>query len=139
MGRKSGVGRIKSLRTYTYEVAAQVAGVHVRTVRNWVRNEGLEAMTGQRPHLIRGDALIAFQRRRKASAKMPLRQAQFYCLKCRAARDPAAGMVDCTILRDVRANLCALCPVCATVMNKRIAMTSIEGLSRILAVTIRRV
>lgn len=138
MGRKSGWRRVKRLRIYTYAEAADAVDVHIRTVRNWVGNDGLEAMTAQRPFFIRGDALIGFLRNRASSGKTPLRVEQFYCLKCRAAREPAGGMADCDISVS-RVSLCALCACCETVMHKRISPGQIPVVERKLEVTIRRV
>ena len=112
--------RIKKLRSYTYEQAARKLDVSERTVQEWVRKHGLRAFTEQRPHIIIGEDMIAFLRRRANDRKVPLSLSQFYCLRCRAARKPAFGIVQCDTSRPGAAAVTAFCGVCEAGVNKRI-------------------
>lgn len=111
---------VKKLRAHTYGEAARAVGVSKRTVQDWVRKHGLHAHVEWRPHLIIGEDLITFLRKRAVERKVPLSLSQFYCFKCRASRDPALGMVDCDLSQPGAAALTALCAVCETTVKKRV-------------------
>ena len=51
--------RVKINRSYTLDEVARLLDVHKQTVRNWIK-AGLEVLSGQKPHLIRGIALKMF-------------------------------------------------------------------------------
>jgi len=136
MARKPSWRSIKRLHSYRLEEAATLLGVHIRTIRNWIKRDGLEVMKAERPHLIRGDVLIAFLQQRKQAGRHPLGACQFYCLKCRAAREAAEGMVDCTLIGDTKSTLTALCGVCQTVMHRHISRAQLSTVSLNLDVTI---
>ena len=59
---------------------------------------------------------------RRAALKSPCGPGKFYCFRCREPREPALGMADYLPFDDALGNLSALCPVCATVMNKRASL-----------------
>lgn len=103
----------------------------------WVR-KGLPALTERKPHLIRGCDLRDFLRQAKKTRKKPLRLNQFYCLKCRDAREPAEAMIDCELPATGPAMIQGLCTICLTTMFKRIARDRIADLRRKLDVTIKQ-
>lgn len=115
----SGWRRIKRLWPYTYGEAAAALGVSKRTIQNWVRLGGIVAITDKRPHLIPGEHIIEFLRNRAEGRKTKLGTVEFYCVKCRCAREPANAMVDCDLTKPGGARLVALCGECGTVVNKR--------------------
>ena len=135
MGRAANWRKVKTHLTYTYDEAARATGKHKRTVMGWAR-KGLPVFTGQRPHIIRGRDLRDFLRSGTETRKTPLALTTFYCFKCRVAREPAEGMVDCELPPTGSAMLQGLCSVCLTTMFKRIARTRIPDLRRKLDVTI---
>ena len=135
--RRANWRKVKTHLTYTYDEAARTLGVHKRSVMGWAQN-GLPVFTDQRPHLIRGDDLRSFLRRKTESRKTPLKLTEFYCLKCRAARAPAGEMADCQAGETGPAMLQALCPVCMGTMFKRVARNRIGDLRAKLDVTFRR-
>ncbi|MDZ4322206.1 MAG: helix-turn-helix domain-containing protein, partial [Phenylobacterium sp.] len=53
---------------YTLAEVAELYGLHVNTVRGWIKRDGLEPIDGRRPLLIKGSVLRAFLdgRRKKA-------------------------------------------------------------------------
>ena len=137
----AGVGLrrgIKKNRSYTYDEAARAMAIHKNTIRGWVRSGDLLALTGERPHLIVGEDLIAFLKTRSAKRKTTLTLTQAYCLKCRAPREPALGMADLTISESGALNLRALCPACGGIMNRRISRAAIGELHRKLDLTVRQ-
>jgi len=135
MPKSAKLSGIKSLRCYTIPEAAGVTGVSDRTIRAWIK-QGLTAMTDERPTLVRGDALISYIQRQRKVRKSRLSPEEFYCLKCRAARKPAGGLVDCE-LDGSRANLTALCETCGTILHKPIAPDNVPTLAKIFDVTLR--
>lgn len=129
MPKSAKLSGIKSLRCYTIPEAAGVTGVSDRTIRAWIK-QGLTAMTDERPTLVRGDALISYIQRQRQGRKSRLSPDEFYCLKCRAARKPSGGLVDCDT-DGTRAKLTALCETCDTIMHKPIAHERVANLASV--------
>lgn len=85
---------IKKHRIYTTSEAAKLLKVHPRTVQNWIRNEGLNAIEPNvRPYLTRGEDLSIFIKRKMLNRKCKLKANQFYCLKCKCAREGKSNKV----------------------------------------------
>ncbi len=119
MRRRIDPRRIKVLRTYTVEEAADLLGVHKNTIRAWVKG-GLEPLDRRRPTLFVGGVLAAYIRRIRDQARRPCPPGHFYCLRCRDARRPAGGIVEVQPAeKGATHNVQALCCVCLTVMNRR--------------------
>lgn len=135
MPKSATLSGIKSLHTYTIQEAAEVSGVSDRTIRAWIK-DGLTAMDQERPALIRGDALIAFIRTQRKARKTDVKQSEFYCLKCRAARRPAGNLVECQA-SGTRAKLIAFCETCETIMHKPVPLSSLTPLSNLFDLTVR--
>ena len=135
MPKSAKLSGIKSLRCYTIKEAAGVTGVSNRTIRAWIK-QGLTAMTDERRTLVRGDALISYIQGQRQGRKSHLLPDEFYCMKCRAARKPAGGLVDCET-DGTRAKLTALCETCDTIMHKPVAHDRIAILSNVFDVTLR--
>lgn len=129
--------KVKTHLTYTYDEAARVTGTHKRTVMGWGR-KGLPVLADQKPHLIRGADLRNFLSEATTRRKTRLQLNQFYCLKCRDAREAAEGMVDCNLPETGPGMLEGPCSACLTTMYKRIARNRIAELSGNLDVTIKR-
>ena len=135
MPKSAKLSGIKSLRCYTIPEAAGVSGVSDRTIRAWIK-QGLTAMTDERPTLVRGDALISYIQRQRQGRKSRLSPDEFYCLKCREARKPAGGLVDCE--KDgTRAKLTAMCETCDTIMHRPIAHERVAALNDFFDLTLR--
>lgn len=135
MPKSAKLSGIKSLYCYTIQEAAGVTGVSERTIRDWIK-QGLKAMASERPTLVRGDALITFIQGQRQARKTHLSLDEFYCLKCRAARKSAGGLVDCET-DGARAKRTALCETCETAMHKPIAHESVPILNNFFDVTLR--
>lgn len=136
MPKQAFLNRIKSLRAYTIEEAAEVSGVSPRTIRNWAAN-GLDVMDEERPALIRGDDLRAYIQSQRNGRKSKTAPDTIYCVCCRQTRKLAGGMADCTITGS-RATLTALCEVCETVISKPVAKAHIPEIAKLLNLTLRR-
>lgn len=126
MARRQSRQGVKLHRSYTYDEAAPALGVHKNTIAAWVRSGDLPALKDCRPYLILGRELIAFQDRRRQSARTKLKPGEMYCLGCKAAQKPAEGMVDELLTMGGAANLQALCPTCGACMHRRVARPNVQ-------------
>ena len=72
MAKTARINAIKAFRCYTIPEAAEVTGVTTRTIRTWIK-DGLPVMSGQRPHLIRGDDLRNYNQRKRQDRKTETR------------------------------------------------------------------
>ena len=124
---------IKLHRSYKVEDAARIRNVSKRTVRRWIKS-GMPAIVDQKPILILGEDLLAFLATRKHRSRR-CQPEECYCVKCREPRRPAGGMADFIRLTPETGNLRAICPVCGSLMHKRIRCDAVEALGRVLDVT----
>ena len=137
MPKQARLSGIKSLRCYTKAEAAALVGVSTRTIGNWTR-DGLPLLDVSHPPLIRGDDLRDYITAQRAARKVKTDLCEFYCLRCRKGRMPAAKMADCKIEGN-KAMLTALCDVCETIVCKPISLASLPEISVKLDLTITRV
>ena len=126
---------IRKHRNYTIEEIARALGVARGTVRRWTKS-GLPTCDDQRPLLVIGEDLISFLVKQKAARKRPCKLHECYCVKCRDPRVPAGLRAELVMDRIASGNLRAKCPVCGTLMNKRIATSALEYLCTIFSVTV---
>lgn len=130
--------RAKMHRSYTYDEAAHLLGVHPRTIKGW-RKKGLPVIDDKRPHLILGKDLRAFVKNAKASDKKPCGAGELFCLSCRKPSKPAGGMVDIIQNRDgLASNLYALCEACERPIYQRANDRTIAQFQGLYAVTERQ-
>ncbi|MGA2085481.1 MAG: helix-turn-helix domain-containing protein [Terracidiphilus sp.] len=115
---------VKNHRSYTVEEIACLFGIHKNTVRAWVKG-GLPTSDRRRPMLIMGVDLAAFLQARRAKHKQPCKPGEIYCVRCRAPKVPAGGMVDCQPVSEVVGHLQAICPDCYRIMNRWISMAKL--------------
>jgi excisionase family DNA binding protein len=127
---------VKIHRNYTVDEASRLTGYAKGTIRRWIRSDSLPAIDDRKPVLILGTDLHAYFSVRARSGPK-LQPDECYCLKCRAPRRPALGMVDYVPLTANTGNLTAICEVCSTLMHKAISLSSIGALSGVLDVTMR--
>lgn len=125
-GKRLNPHRAKINRCYSVEEVARLYGIHRQTVRSWIK-AGLSAMTGARPHLIAGNDLREFLERRRASGKAHCRPGELYCLRCRAPRAAAEGMLDYIPITRLSGNLRALCPACSCLMHRRASLRNLNA------------
>ncbi|MEQ8399236.1 helix-turn-helix domain-containing protein [Thalassobaculum sp.] len=123
--------RAKLHRNYTIPEAARALEVHKNTVSRWIKDHGLEAVTDRRPFLVRGDALRAFLTAKRAEHRVTCPPGHLYCLRCRAPREPAGGLVEYRPLSPTHGNLGASCAVCDTWMHRAIRLTDLPVFERL--------
>lgn len=131
--RKPGRHGVKIHRSYSVDEAARALGVAKITVRRWIKG-GLPALTDQKPMLILGSDLAHFLTKSKASSQ-PCQPFECYCVKCRAPQRPAGDMAEFIPLTNVIGNLRGICPLCGTLMHKRMKREALELIGGILDLT----
>jgi hypothetical protein len=114
--------------SYSVEEIAALYGVHVNTVRAWLRS-GLSAIDDARPMLVSGAELRRFIEGQRVVAKKPCPVGTLFCFRCQGPRAPALGMADFAERETGPGNLEALCETCGTLMCRR---TRYENVSDIL-------
>lgn len=134
VSRIANFRRIKIHRPYTIEEAARACGAHRNTVRNWIKR-GLAVCDGKRPILILGRVLFEYLRDRRSSAKRPCGPGYLYCVRCRAPRPPAEGMLEYQSISETGGNLVAICADCETLMYRRVRLVDVDRVRGDFAVT----
>jgi excisionase family DNA binding protein len=132
--RRINSRRIKVHRTYTVEEIARLLDIHKNTVRNWLK-QGLKAIDEHRPILIHGQHLRAFLDARRERVKQTCGPGQFYCVKCRAPKEPAGQMADYLALTATSGNLRGLCPTCGGWIYRRVSRPKLAAVAAHLEVS----
>lgn len=116
--RRHSAQRVKRLRTYNVREAAKVTGATPGTVRHWLK-DGLHAVEGCYPTIIRGADLIDFLQRRNMKRKRPCGPGRLFCLRCKEPRRPAFDEVEFWPDGPQLGSLRGLCPGCTGMMHRR--------------------
>lgn len=115
----------KTHRSYKIDEIADLYGTHKNTVLNWIK-QGLPTFDSKRPLMILGSDLNAFHAKRRVKNKHPCKPNEIYCMKCKIPKEPPAGMVEYQPVNAKTGNLIGICPVCQTLMYKRISNSKIQ-------------
>tara|TARA_R110000823_G_scaffold305771_1_gene427955 strand:+ start:2906 stop:3382 length:477 start_codon:yes stop_codon:yes gene_type:complete len=118
-GRVPNYRKVKIHRSYTVDETARTLDVHKNTVRQWLKN-GLSTIDDRRPLLILGSHLAAYLKERRANNKRPCKPGEIYCVRCRKPQRPAGNMADYEPLTATTGNLIGICPVCDTMIYRRV-------------------
>ncbi|MBU1191860.1 MAG: helix-turn-helix domain-containing protein [Gammaproteobacteria bacterium] len=121
-------------RNYTVEDVATLYGVHRNTVREWIKR-GLPTIDSKRPMLILGRDLAAFLQARRTKNKRPCQPGEIYCVRCRAPRNPAGGMVDYLSRTASLGSLVGICPCCESMMYRHVNSAKLEQIRGQLDIT----
>jgi hypothetical protein len=124
MAKRLNGRRVKIHRNYTIAEAAAVLGVHKHPVSRWIAAV-LPTTDDKRPFLIHGNDIRAFLKAREPG-EQTCRPGEFYCLRCRAPRRPAADMADYIPKTSARGMLIGICPSCETLIHRAANLATIE-------------
>jgi hypothetical protein len=100
--------------------------LHKNTVRNWLK-AGLEPIDDRRPTLIQGRVLSAFLHARRRHARQRCKPGQFYCLRCRAPKDPASRKADYVPITSTSGNLRGSCPDCGSQICRCVSLRTLTA------------
>lgn len=126
---------VKIHRNYTVEEVARLFGHHKNSVRTWVKS-GLPTIDKQRPMLILGSELVAFLKARRVKNKCTCQPDEIYCVRCRAPKKPANGLVEYNPVTETTGNLVAICPTCESIMNRRTSLAKSAEFLRQMSITL---
>lgn len=118
---------VKIHRNYTVEEVATLLHVHRNTVRHWIKQK-LPTVDAKRPTLIHGRDLGEFLKARRQKNRRPCGLDEIYCVRCRIPVKPAGGMVDYKAGAAALGNLVGMCPVCESLIYRRVNVTKLSGL-----------
>lgn len=71
---------------YSWEIA-ELLGVHIRTVQDWVKS-GLPILEGSRPSMVMGADLKKFLIDKQRKRRILLNEGEIYCLVCKKGVEP---------------------------------------------------
>lgn len=109
--------------SYTTQEVAEMFRTCEHTVLRWVK-AGLKTIPGTRPYLIHSSDLLAFLEVRQARRKHPCGPTQFFCCRCRGAREITPASLDSQPTRNRMMRLTGLCEVCGGKVNKVVRPTA---------------
>lgn len=134
--RRPNYRLVKIHRNYTVEDVARLFGIHKNTVRAWVK-AGLPTCDGKRPILILGRELAGYLKARRTKNKRPCQLGEFYCLSCRAPKQPAGDMADYLPITERMGNLEGICPDCGAMIYRRASLAKLDQIRGKLDITFR--
>lgn len=114
---------------YDLEEIATIMGIHVQTVRAWIKGEGLKIIDSKQPFLVYGLHLIEFIKKQNDKGKCKTPFDQIYCMSCKDARPAFKN----NIAIEQRPNgVCAkaVCRTCKSKMNKTYKLGDFQKLKR---------
>ena len=134
--RRPNYRLVKIHRNYTVEEVARLFSTHKNTVRAWVK-AGLPTCDGKRPTLILGRELAAYLKARRTKNKRPCQPGEFYCLRCRAPKQPDGDMADYLPITERLGNLEGICPDCGAMIYRRASLAKLAQIRGKLDITFR--
>jgi len=119
------LNKIKMRKSYSIAEVASLFEVDRKTVGRWIKN-GLKVIEeGANPILIMGSDLEKCIKIKRAEKKIPLKEKQFFCMKCHKAVEAKKGServikTGKRIGKDNREQLknTGICEVCGTEINR---------------------
>jgi len=121
-------------RSYSVDEMARLFRSHKNTIRGWLK-QGLNAIDGQRPTVVRGDEVRRFLTDRRLSAKRACGPGRFYCLPCRLPKVPAGRMAECVQLSKTAGTLQGICPDCERMIYRRVNPQKLDAVRGDLDIT----
>lgn len=120
MGKLVNPNHVKTHWPLTPDEWANRLGIHKNTLLRWIKKEGLDAITDQRPYLVRGVDLKTFLQQRREKNRYKCGKGEMACLACRKPRKPAENLLDYIPQNRTSGMLKGLCAECLSLMNQAI-------------------
>lgn len=136
MSRRIKTRGIKANKAYRVDELADVTGVSPPTVRSWLKS-GMQRLDENYPTMIMGFQALEFHSARKNKAKRPMALNEFYCMRCKAPRQPLGAMADFVPSSATGGRLKAFCSVCECACNRNIRITDLPEIRKLLDVETR--
>lgn len=134
--RRHNYHRIKANDSYTLKEIAEKLKVHVRTVQQW-RKCGMKTIDdNSKPYLVLGTELKRFLKEQRQIRKVSLNQNEFYCTKCRCARESIPNQVSILYTNKIvgknqkLVHILGLCNKCGSKMYRFSTETKMEELNK---------
>ncbi|WP_044036847.1 helix-turn-helix domain-containing protein [Octadecabacter arcticus] len=138
MPRLPSPNRIKTHYVYTVWEAAQALGRNRQTIIRWIKDKGLVADRGKVPWLIKGRDLKQFLGYRRAKSKTKLALHHLFCFGCKTPQEPDGKFAEYTQATPTTGMLKALCPSCASIMNKVVRRADLEAIRAKIEVAVQQ-
>lgn len=122
-------------RSYSVEEMVRLFKVHKNTIRGWFK-QGLQAIDGQRPLVVRGEEIRRFLAQRRARAKQACGPGRIYCLPCREPKVPAGKIAECHQTGESTGTLQGICPDCDRMIYRRVNPQKLGAVRGDLEVTV---
>ena len=113
--RNPDLRQIRISKTYSLPEIAILLGIHVATVRSWVR-QGLPILGDQRPVLVFGHDLKTWLQARRVAKRQKCKPGELFCFKCRQPRRPEPASVQITPRNEKTVSIKGRCGLCGTRM-----------------------
>lgn len=123
MTRNYNTSGIKQNYSYLLCEISKLFGVHVRTVRSWIK-DGLDVVEGVFPYLVNGRILKDFLSNKQKKRKHKLSDNEIFCVKCRGGVAPLNNSVTLiysgkTVGKGIKDFIIqGVCPICSTKINR---------------------
>ncbi len=122
--------RIKSRKSYNLTEIARLLSIDRKTCSRWVKDEGLKVIEKNVSPLVMGADLIDFIKNKREKRKVPVKENQFFCLKCHKAVIAKTGSEQTIktgkrIGKDNHEQLkkIGVCELCGTKLNKYLGVS----------------
>ncbi len=120
------LNKITTRRSYNINEVAALFNIDRKTCQRWIKNEGLRVVDEtERPLLVMGEALSDFIKNKRFKRKVPIKEDEFYCVKCHGAVKGKEGSEQTIktgklIGKDSNEQLkrIGICEHCGTPLNK---------------------
>ena len=122
---KYNINLITARRSYYINEIASLLRMNRKTCCYWIKHEGLKTVESISPMLITGTDLINFIKEKRQKRKIPVKENEFLCMKCRKSVRAKTGSEETiktgkTIGKDDRKQLkkTGICEKCGTRLHK---------------------
>ena len=84
---------LESYRSYKLKYSADIIGVHIQTLRKWIKEGELEAFQHEGDYYIYGAVLKDYLKAKNTSNKIKLTDTQFKCQSCEKRIEPQKNVI----------------------------------------------